>query len=122
MIFKTFLTAGMAALVLAGATGSADAKKPHHPRPYVEFLDSPFGEQCMRIGRHIHCAEPRNHGNGVFRVSCGEARYRLRQHGYKNIVTKDCLGSLYAFTATKKGVRYFVKVNAYSGFLKSSAL
>lgn len=122
MNFKTILTAVATALVLAAGVDTAVAGQVHHRRPYVDFLDFPFGEHCMRIGSHLHCSEPRRPKHYVIRVSCGEAKYRLRQHGYKNIVTKDCLDSLYAFTASKRGARYLVKVNAYTGYLKSTPL
>ena len=127
MTIKTIFKAGLAALVLAGLSGVAEAKRGH--RPYVEFEDFPLGEHCMRIGSHLHCSGA-NFGHPGFRhphdpgyafthrLSCGEAKSRVRDRGFHKIVTKDCSGKSYSFSAIKKGNRYLVKVNAHTGRVK----
>jgi hypothetical protein len=127
MTIKTIFRAGLAVLVFAGLSGVAEAKRGH--RPYVEFEDFPFGEHCMRIGSHLHCSGA-NFGHPGFRhphdpgyafthrLSCGEAKSRVRARGFNKIVTKDCSGKSYSFSAIKKGNRYLVKVNAHTGRVK----
>lgn len=111
MIIKTILSAGVAAVLLAGLAGTAEAKKGHSP--YVEFEDFPFGEHCMRIGHHRHCSIP----TYSQRLSCDEARFRLKMKGYKNILTRDCSGNSYSFSAKKNGKRRLLTMNAITGRL-----
>jgi hypothetical protein len=130
MIIKTVFSAGLAAMVLAGFAGVAEAKK---VRPYVEFEDFPFGEHCMRIGNHLHCSganfghpgyrHPHDPGYAfTHRLSCGEAKSRVRARGFHKIVTRDCSGKSYSFAASKNGMRYTVKVNAHTGRVKAYGL
>jgi len=49
------------------------------------------------------------------RLSCSEARRLVREHGYKNVSSRDCQGSTYSFRATRKGETYRVYVNARTG-------
>ena len=37
------------------------------------------------------------------RLSCGEAKARVRHSGYRNVATIECRGSTYTFEATRKG-------------------
>lgn len=56
------------------------------------------------------------------RLSCGEARERVRSLGFKKVVSKDCSGKSYSFTGSKRGHRYLVKVNAHTGRVKPYAM
>lgn len=49
------------------------------------------------------------------RLSCGEARARVRYSGYRNVATIECRGSTYTFEATRKGRDVTVFVNARTG-------
>ena len=49
------------------------------------------------------------------RISCGEARARVRSSGYRNVDTIECQGSTYTFEATRKGRDVTVFVNARNG-------
>jgi hypothetical protein len=121
MNIKTIIGAGFAAFVLAGAPSMADAKRP--PRSFFGFDDSPFGEHCVRIVHHYHCHSHVIGGDvSSHRLSCNEARFRVRERGFKKITTRDCSGKSYSFTASKNGARYLVKVNAHTGRVKASAL
>lgn len=51
------------------------------------------------------------------RISCGEARARVRYSGYRNVATIECRGSTYTFEATRKGRDVIVYVNARNGAL-----
>ncbi len=49
------------------------------------------------------------------RLSCGEAKARVRHSGYRNVATIECRGSTYTFEATRKGRDVTVFVNARNG-------
>ncbi len=51
------------------------------------------------------------------RLSCGEAKARVRHSGYRNVATIECRGSTYTFEATRKGRDVTVFVNARTGAL-----
>jgi hypothetical protein len=54
---------------------------------------------------------------GVYhgRLSCGEARARVRHSGFRNVSTIECRGSTYTFEATRRGRDVTVYVNARNG-------
>jgi hypothetical protein len=49
------------------------------------------------------------------RLSCGEARARVRSSGFRNVDTIECRGSTYTFEATRRGRDVTVIVNARTG-------
>lgn len=49
------------------------------------------------------------------RISCGQAKARVRSSGYRNVATIECRGSTYTFEATRKGRDVTVFVNARNG-------
>ena len=49
------------------------------------------------------------------RISCGEAKARVRYSGYRNVATIECRGGTYTFDATRKGRDVTVYVNARNG-------
>ena len=51
------------------------------------------------------------------RISCGEAKWRVRSSGFRNVSTIECRGSTYTFEATRKGRDVIVYVNAKNGAL-----
>jgi hypothetical protein len=51
------------------------------------------------------------------RISCGEARARVRYSGYRNVATFECRGSTYTFEATRRGRDVIVYVDARNGAL-----
>ena len=51
------------------------------------------------------------------KLSCGEARRLVRNHGYRIAATRDCNGSTYVFRITGKGKPNHVYVNARTGGL-----
>lgn len=133
MTFKSILAVGVTALSLAGLTGTAEAKT----RVYVGIGAPPlWSDDCQWIGRQYHCFGP-HYGNPHYdprygfhgdeprfahRIACAEARSMVRERGYRKVMTKDCAGKSYSFTAIKKGHRYLVKVNAHTGRMKAHAL
>ncbi|MBL8790464.1 MAG: hypothetical protein JNM45_08190 [Rhizobiales bacterium] len=100
--------AALAALALTGLADVAEAKKPMR-----HGFSDPF---CMGIGRH--CRD----SFGDNRITCGEARYRVAVRGFTKVVTRNCAGSTYAFTGSKKGKRYHIKVSGRTGFMSISRI
>jgi|GEM_PF-3627962 len=49
------------------------------------------------------------------RMSCGQARQAVKASGYYNIVTLDCSGKIYNFSALRKGKQRYVSVNSRTG-------
>lgn len=50
-----------------------------------------------------------------YRMSCGEAKWSVRNRGYRNVATIECRGATYTFRATRNGNRVKVYVNARTG-------
>ena len=62
--------------------------------------------------------QDRNYYNGGYnrgRLSCGEARARVRNSGFRNVATIECRGATYTFEATRRGRDVTVFVNARNG-------
>lgn len=51
------------------------------------------------------------------RISCGEAREIVKDHGYRNVRTRNCGGPTSSFTGVKRGNLWLVKVNTRNGRL-----
>ena len=49
------------------------------------------------------------------RLSCGEARARVRHSGFRNVATIECQGRTYTFDATRRGRDVTVYVNSRTG-------
>lgn len=49
------------------------------------------------------------------KMSCGQARQAVKSYGYYNVVTLDCNGKIYNFSAWRKGKQHYVQVNAWTG-------
>ena len=49
------------------------------------------------------------------RLSCGEARARVRHSGFRNVDTIECNGRTYTFEATRRGRDVTVFVNSITG-------
>ena len=49
------------------------------------------------------------------RLSCGEARSRVRNRGYNNVSAIECNGATFTFRGSRSGHRYRLFVNSRSG-------
>jgi len=49
------------------------------------------------------------------RLSCGEAKWRVRERGFRNVSTIECNGRTYTFRARRGDHRVIVYVNSRSG-------
>lgn len=50
-----------------------------------------------------------------YRLTCGQAKWQVRERGYRNVATIECNGPIYTFRALRNGHRVKVYVNARSG-------
>jgi hypothetical protein len=48
-------------------------------------------------------------------LSCGEAKWRVRNSGFRNVSTIECRGRTYTFEATRRGRDVTVYVNSRTG-------
>ncbi|NMD07641.1 MAG: hypothetical protein GYA66_06660 [Phyllobacteriaceae bacterium] len=132
MTFKSIFAVAIVTASLAGLAGGAEAKT-----RVVLGLGGPFGwsDDCQRAGNHVYCFGPhvsnphhfddRNVYDGPhlsYRIDCREARSMVRERGYRKVITRDCDGKTYSFSASKNGQRFLVKVNAHTGRMKAYAL
>ena len=49
------------------------------------------------------------------RLTCGEARRPVREHGFYHVQTRDCYGRIYAFDGLRNDQWVTIFVNPYSG-------
>lgn len=49
------------------------------------------------------------------KLSCGAARNLVDRSGFNKVKATECNGKVYTFRASKKGHRYVVKVNSFTG-------
>ncbi len=78
------------------------------------YYETPWWTLPLIIGGSIATD---NYGNGYDRLSCGEARARVRNSGFRNVSTIECNGRIYTFEATRRGRDVRVYVNSRTGAL-----
>ncbi len=49
------------------------------------------------------------------RLSCGQAKWNVRNNGYRNVSTVECRGATYTFRGTRNGRGYILYVNSRTG-------
>lgn len=135
MTLKGVAAAGLVALSMALAPQAAEAKT----KVYVGIGTGFYGpgwNDCW--GRpHIYCGphyyypryrpyyfyEPDNYyyrkPYSYRRLSCVAARNMVRNRGYRNVVARDCTGTVYSFRAVRAGHRVIVNVSAQTGRITS---
>ncbi len=79
--------------------------------PHYRYRPGP--DYIYRRG-HGWYLPPRFH-HQRYRFSCGEAKWQVRERGYRNVSTVECNGPVYTFRATRNGNRVTLYVNARSG-------
>jgi hypothetical protein len=79
--------------------------------PHYTYRVGPDYVYRKGFGWHRHRAALRD------RLSCGEARRVVRNHGYRVISTRDCSGKTYVFRTSSKGKVHLIYVNARTGGL-----
>ncbi len=107
------IAASVAAAVIAGLAPAVEAHttvRIYLGLPHYSYQVGPDYQYRRGYGWY-------RHGRGVARVSCGQAKARVVNQGYRNVSTVECKGSTYTFRATRKGNRGVVYVNARTGAL-----
>jgi hypothetical protein len=106
-----FLASAFAASMALGLPTAAEAK-------VVVYFGMPFYD--YQVGPDYRFRD----GYGWYRpnalsirgrLSCGEAKWRVRSHGFRKVSTIECEGRTYTFKARRGDHRVVVYVNARSG-------
>lgn len=107
-----FLASAVAATLALGMPTAADAAsvKLYFGVPHYGYQMGP--DYRFRSGYGWY--QDRNYYNRG-RLSCGEAKWRVRDRGYRNVATVECRGSTYTFKAWRGKNRVTVFVNSKNG-------
>jgi hypothetical protein len=110
---KSFvLTAVFAAALAVGLPAAAEAKtnvKIYVGVPHYSYRVGP--DYHFRKGYGWYQPTTMNRG----RLSCGQAKWRVRNSGFRNVSTIECRGRTYTFEATRRGRDVTVYVNSRTG-------
>lgn len=106
-----YLASALAAAVVLGLPLAAEAKtnvQVYLGMPHYSYQVGP--DYMFRPG-HGWYRPVGMHG----RLSCGEARNRVRNSGFRNVSTIECQGRTYTFEATRHGRDMTIYVNSRTG-------
>jgi hypothetical protein len=114
---KSLFLASAAAVVMALALPTAaDAKTKVKVFLGVPYYDYQYGpDYRFREGYGWYRYSDYNNGFNRGRLSCGEAKWRVRNSGFRNVSTIECNGRTYTFEATRRGRDVTVFVNSRTG-------
>ncbi len=119
MLNKSLVAAAAVALTVAGlsATSAQAGTKVHvdvglglygvgygHGYPVYDDYDYGYG------GHHSH-----HGGGGSWGVSCGEAKWEVKNANFHKVKTLDCSGKTFTFSGWKHGDKYRIKVGRKHG-------
>ncbi len=110
---KFFLASALAATLAMGLPVAADAAtkvKIYLGVPHYGYQVGPDYRFREGYGWYRPVA-----GYNRGRLSCGEARSRVRSSGFRNVATIECQGGTYTFEATRRGRDVRVYVNSRTG-------
>jgi hypothetical protein len=79
------------------------------------YYATPWWTLPLIVGGTIGNGYDNGYGYGNDRLSCGEARARVRSIGFRNVSTIECNGRTYTFEATRRGRDVTVFVNSRTG-------
>ena len=127
-MFKKFLMAAGLAAAFSVSAQVAEAKVKVHvdiwqPGGYCHYNYDPF--RCGNYGyypRPGYFVPHPGYGDGydyADRVSCKEARWIVRERGFRDVRTADCGGKYHTFIARKKGGVFRIKVYSRNGRIHS---
>ena len=113
---KTLLGLLAAAAILGGTATLAEAKTSVHIFLGVPYYDNQLGpDYRYHRGRGWYRPGYVDPGFGFGKLSCNEARRAVRNHGFRDVVARNCSGRTYVFSATRNNKRMQVYVNARTG-------
>lgn len=109
-----FLASAVAATLALAMPTAADAKTSvqiYFGMPHYGYQVGPDYRYRDGYGWYRPSGYYYNRG----RLSCGEARARVRNSGFRNVATIECRGATYTFEATRRGRDVTVYVNSRNG-------
>jgi hypothetical protein len=106
-----FIAAAVAATLAIGVPTAAEAAKVkiYLGVPHYGYQVGP--DYRFREGYGWYRSVGYNRG----RLSCGQAKWRVRDMGFRNVSTIECRGVTYTFEATRRGRDVTVFVNSRNG-------
>ncbi len=116
---KFFLAAAVAASLVIGMPLAAEA----HTKvgiffgfPHYGYQVSPDYQYRTGYGWYLpaYRYEQRRY-QSMARLSCGEAKWTVRQNGYRDVSTVECRGVTFTFRGTRNGNRHVLYVNSRTG-------
>ncbi len=126
MALKTIVAAGIAALTMAFAAGSADAKTKivigiGTPGYYGGGYCWNHPYRCRPAPRPLYYNYYVNPGPVIYyrdrrparKMSCGRAADLVASR-FNRVAVRECSGPVYTFTGQRYGKRYIVKVDAFA--------
>ena len=110
---RLVIAAAIAASLAIGLPSAADA---HNTRVQIFFGYPHYSYQVgpgylYRPGYGWYWPGYRNQA----RLSCGQAKWTVRNNGYRNVSAIECSGATYTFTGARNGRGYVLYVNSRSG-------
>ena len=123
MFIKGTVAAGVVAAVLAFMPDVASAKTKIHVgiggssdwcyyNPYAAGCGYGYYRPLIGYYHAPRYYRPQWHDS---RISCGEAREIVREHGFRNVRTRSCGRTISSFIGVKRGDHWLVKVNTGNG-------
>jgi hypothetical protein len=109
-----FLASAVAATLALAMPTAADAKT----NVQIYFGVPHYGYQVgpdYRFRQGYGWYQDSRYYNNRGRLSCGEAKWRVRNSGFRNVSTIECRGRIYTFEATRRGRDVTVFVNSRTG-------
>ena len=79
------------------------------------YYATPWWTLPLIVGGSFGNDYDNGYGYGNGRLSCGEARAKVRHSGFRNVSTIECNGRTYTFEATRRGRDVTVYVNSRTG-------
>jgi hypothetical protein len=111
-----FLAAAFAASLALGLPSEAEAKVVFYfGMPFHDYQVGPDYRYRDGYGWYQPDGFYRPGFYGRARLSCGEAKWRVRNQGYRNVSTIECQGRTYTFKARRGDRRVTVYVNSTNG-------
>jgi hypothetical protein len=101
---KIIFASAFAAVLVLGTNTGAEARRNYY---LSGEIGDPYG--CHDCAPNLRAYQGR--------LSCGEAKARVRRSGFSNVASVECRGGTYTFEATRRGRDVTVIVNSRTGAL-----
>lgn len=115
---KTIMGLLAAATLIGGTATMAEAKTNFSIYFGLPYYNQQMGPNFVYYpNRGWYQDQPGYYHNSRQRLSCVSARRIVRDHGYRNVVARDCVGRTYSFRTWRNNQRVIVYVNARTGVI-----